>query len=127
MGRIPGFTEAIFPSASIPALDLVANLGIVLFLFVIGLETDLSFFAKNWRVAVSVSVASIVLPFALGCAVAYGLYEQYSQSTNFGTFVIFIGIAMGITVSNHVLFLSLCRDKSSLTSRHRPSPYSAAS
>lgn len=99
MGRVPGFTEAIFPTASIPVLNLVANLGIVLFLFVIGLETDLQFFIRNWRVAVSVSAASIILPFALGCAIAYGLYERYSASISFGTYSLFIGIAMSITVS----------------------------
>lgn len=40
-GRIPGFTNAIFPSESIPVLSNVANLGLILFLFIIGLEVDL--------------------------------------------------------------------------------------
>lgn len=104
MGRIPGFTDAIFPTASIPNLNLVANLGLVLFLFLVGLETNLRFLVSNWRVAVSVSAAGMILPFGLGCAIAYGLYNTFQDEPdtvdiNFGTFLLFIGIAMAITVS----------------------------
>lgn len=103
MGRIPGFTEAIFPAASIPNLNLVANFGLILFLFIVGLETDLRFLVSNWRVAVSVSAAGMILPFALGGAISYGLYNQFHDdpgtvSVRFGTYLLFIGIAMAITV-----------------------------
>ncbi|GMG29115.1 unnamed protein product [Aspergillus oryzae var. brunneus] len=102
MGRIPGFTEAIFPDASIPNLNLVANLGLILFLFLVGLETDLRFLFSNLRVAASVSAAGMILPFGLGCAISYGLYNTFSDEPgtvkiNFGTFLLFIGIAMAIT------------------------------
>ncbi|GKZ21316.1 K(+)/H(+) antiporter [Aspergillus brasiliensis] len=109
MGRIPGFTDAIFPTASIPNLNLVANLGLVLFLFLVGLETNLRFLVSNWRVAVSVSAAGMILPFGLGCAIAYGLYNTFQDEPgtvdiNFGTYLLFIGIAMAITA-----FPVLCR------------------
>ncbi|GLB11029.1 K(+)/H(+) antiporter [Aspergillus tubingensis] len=109
MGRIPGFTDAIFPTASIPNLNLVANLGLVLFLFLVGLETNLRFLVSNWRIAVSVSAAGMILPFGLGCAIAYGLYNTFQDEPgtvdiNFGTFLLFIGIAMAITA-----FPVLCR------------------
>ncbi|PYI09621.1 hypothetical protein BO78DRAFT_337229, partial [Aspergillus sclerotiicarbonarius CBS 121057] len=109
MGRIPGFTDAIFPTASIPNLNLVANLGLVLFLFLVGLETNLRFLVSNWRVAVSVSAAGMILPFGLGCAIAYGLYNTFQNEpdtvdVNFGTYLLFIGIAMAITA-----FPVLCR------------------
>jgi Kef-type K+ transport system membrane component KefB len=98
MGRIPGFTDAIFPAASIP------NLGLVLFLFVVGLETDLRFLISNWRVAASVSAAGMIVPFGLGSAISYGLYHTFRTEpgmahTDFGTYLLFIGIAMAITVS----------------------------
>lgn len=104
MGRIPGFTDAIFPAASIPNLNLVANLGLVLFLFLVGLETDLRFLISNWRVAASVSAAGMILPFALGSAISYGLYHTFQTEPgmihiDFGTYQLFIGIAMAITVS----------------------------
>lgn len=103
MGRIPGFTNAIFPAASMPTLTLVANLGLVLFLFLVGLEVDLRFLASNWRVALSVGAAGMALPFGLGCAIAYGLYNQFkdepgTKPISFGIFMLFIGVAMAITV-----------------------------
>lgn len=103
MGRIPGFSAAIFPPTSIPSLNLVANLGLVLFLFLVGLEVDLRFFFSNWKVALSVGAVGMILPFGLGCAIAWGLYHEFQDESNivdidFGTFMLFIGIAMAITV-----------------------------
>ena len=103
MGRIPGFKDAIFPDDALPNLNLVANLGLVLFLFMIGVETNLRTLVSNWRVAISVSAAGMILPFGLGCAVAYGLYHEFGDDPDlapisFGVFMLFIGIAMAITV-----------------------------
>lgn len=109
MGRIPGFSDAIFPKESIPNLNLVANLGLVLFLFLVGVEVDLRYFFSNWRVALSVGTAGMALPFGLGCAIAWGLYHEFREEAGivpieFGTYMLFIGIAMAITA-----FPVLCR------------------
>ncbi|KAK5008090.1 hypothetical protein LTR28_004449, partial [Elasticomyces elasticus] len=77
MGRIPGFTAAIFPSAAMPNLSLIANLGLVLFLFLVGLEVDLRYLASNWRIALSVGTLGMALPFGLGCAISWGLYHEF--------------------------------------------------
>ena len=103
MGRIPGFTAAIFPAPSMPNLNLVANLGLVLFLFLVGLEADLRLIASNWRVALSVGTAGMVLAFGLGCAIAWGLYHQFRTEPGtvhieFGVYMLFVGVAMAITV-----------------------------
>ncbi|KAH6669747.1 K+/H+ antiporter 1 [Plectosphaerella plurivora] len=109
MGRIPGFSEAIFPKASIPNLTLVANLGLVLYLFIIGLETDIGFLLSNWRVATSVSIAGLALPFAVGCALAWGVYNEFSDDEgilhiDFPIYMLFVGVAIAITA-----FPVLCR------------------
>jgi len=109
MGRIPGFTDAIFPTASIPNLNLIANLGLVLFLFLVGLEVDIRYLLSNWRPAVSVGLAGMALPFGLGCAIAWGLYNEFRDEPGtvhieFGTYMLFIGVAMAITA-----FPVLCR------------------
>ncbi|THW38639.1 hypothetical protein D6D21_07697 [Aureobasidium pullulans] len=109
MGRIPGFTATIFPAAAQPNLALVANLGLVLFLFIVGLEVDLRYLASNWKIALSVGLAGMALPFGLGCGIAYGLYHQFSDEDGtepvaFGTFMLFVGVAMAITA-----FPVLCR------------------
>lgn len=105
MGRVPGFTDSIFPEASLPNLNLFANVGLVLFLFLVGLETNLRFLVSNWRVAGSVSAAGMILPFGLGAAVSYGLYHEFRgddgvKPIDFGTYLLFIGIAMAITVGS---------------------------
>ena len=101
MGRIPGFTAAIFPAASMPNLNLAANLGLVLFLFLVGLEVDLRFLVGNWKIALGVGALGMALPFGLGAAIAYGLYNHFPTQNpiSFGVFLVFIGVAMAITVS----------------------------
>lgn len=127
MGRIPGFTNAIFPSAAMPELSLVANLGLILFLFIIGLEVDLRFLISNWKVALNVGMVSMALPFGLGCAIAVGLYHQFSDEPGivhiqFPVFMLFIGVAMAITVS----LSCIDSDPSFVLTESRPFPCSAA-
>ncbi|KAI4105428.1 MAG: hypothetical protein LQ339_003492 [Xanthoria mediterranea] len=109
LGRIPGFSNAIFPEESLPILSLAANLGLVLFLFLVGLEVDLRLLMKNWKISLSVGAAGMALPFGLGCAVAYGLYHDFREEAglvpiSFGTYMLFVGVAMAITA-----FPVLCR------------------
>lgn len=104
MGRIPGFTAAIFPSASLPVFNLAANLGLILFLFLVGLEVDLRYLLSNWKIALSVGALGMAVPFGLGAAIAWGLYHQFREDSgiahiDFGIYLLFIGIAMAITVS----------------------------
>lgn len=96
MGRVPGFTKAIFPPVSIPNLTLVANIGLVLFLFLVGLEADLSVFKKNAKAALSISAAGLIVPFGFGAAVSYGVYHEFvdTEQVDFGIFLLFIGTAM---------------------------------
>lgn len=106
MMRIPGFKDTIFPTASMPTLNLVANLGLVLFLFLVGLEVNIRMFMSNWKVALSVGLAGMILPFGLGCAIAYGLYNQFRNDAgtvpiSFGVYMLFIGTALSVrAVSN---------------------------
>lgn len=114
MMRIPGFKENIFPAPSMPVLSNVANLGLIIFLFLVGLEVDTRLFRSNWRVALSVGFAGMALPFGLGFAIAYGLYNEFRTESglkdiSFGTYGLFIGTAMAITA-----FPVLCRILSEL-------------
>lgn len=102
MMRIPGFQQAIFPSAATPGLTLVANIGLILFLFLVGLEVNVGIFLHNWRVSAAVGFAGMVLPFGLGCAIAWGLYHAFRDDPNivmisFPVYALFIGTAMSIT------------------------------
>lgn len=99
MGRIPNFTETCFPKTSLPGLVLFANVGIILFLFIIGMEVDIQFIRKNYKIALSVGLINMAIPFGLGCAIAKSLYDHYSNEDEikFTTFMVFIAVAMCIT------------------------------
>ncbi|KAG2130618.1 Sodium/hydrogen exchanger family-domain-containing protein [Suillus bovinus] len=104
-GRIPGFTQHIFPSQSLPYLSLVANIGLCLFLFIIGLEIDISIIKRNARMSAIVSLAGMALPFGLGSALSIPLYHQFiDPSVQFTHFMLFTGVAYSITA-----FPVLCR------------------
>ncbi|KAI0443457.1 K+/H+ antiporter 1 [Xylaria telfairii] len=113
LSRIPHFKENILPTESLPVLNNAANLGLILFLFLIGLEVDIRLFISNWRVALGVSVGGLLLPFGLGYAVAWGIYNQFkdeiTNNVGFGVFGLFVGTALGITA-----FPVLCRILSEL-------------
>ena len=89
-----------------PVLNMAANLGLLLYLFLVGLEVDLRLMVTNWKIAVSVGLAGMILPFGLGCGIAYGLYHQFREDEGvvgikFGTYMLFVGVAMAITVRRH--------------------------
>ncbi|KAL2119716.1 hypothetical protein VTJ04DRAFT_6677 [Mycothermus thermophilus] len=109
MMRIPGFKYA-----SMPVFANVAELGLVIFLFLIALEVDMRMFMHNWRAALSVGLTGMVVPFGLGYAISYGLYHQFhlgvvEHPISFGVFGLFIGTALAITA-----FPVLCRILSEL-------------
>lgn len=87
-----------------PNLSLVANIGLILFLFLVGLEVNMRLFLSNWRVALSVGLAGMILPFGLGCGIAWGLYNQFRHDEgtvpiSFGVYMLFIGTALAVSVS----------------------------
>ncbi|GAA3163534.1 hypothetical protein GCM10010531_14400 [Blastococcus jejuensis] len=102
LGALPGDLDTIlFPADVRPFLNVLAQLGLVLFMFLIGLEVDLSFIRGRERIAVSVSVASIVLPFTLGFLLATLIHARHDvvegQEVKFLSFALFLGVAMSIT------------------------------
>jgi len=104
-GRIPGFTQHIFPLDSRPYLSLVANIGLCLFLFLVGLEIDAGVIKRNARLSVTIAVAGMVVPFGLGSGLAVPLYHKFiDPSIVFTHFMLFTGVAYSITA-----FPVLCR------------------
>jgi Kef-type K+ transport system membrane component KefB len=87
------------PNGHVPvALRVVSQLGVILYIFLVGLELNAARLAKRAHAAVAVSHASIVVPFVLGAALALGLYPSFShEGVPFTSFALFIGAAMAIT------------------------------
>ncbi|HUS12009.1 MAG TPA: cation:proton antiporter [Pyrinomonadaceae bacterium] len=95
------FPEAVtflFPPSSMNALSVLSQIGVVLFMFIVGMELDIQHLREKASAAVMVSHASIVVPFLLGAALAFWLYPTLAPGgTSFAAFALFMGIAMSIT------------------------------
>jgi Kef-type K+ transport system membrane component KefB len=96
----PDMKEALFPIASLGNLQLLSQIGLILFMFVIGMELDLKVLKNKANEAVVISHASIVIPFALGVGLSYFIYQDKTftpSGVEFLSFSLFMGIAMSIT------------------------------
>jgi len=94
----PDVFAFLFPPASVGLLKLFAEIGVLLFLFAVGLELDVERLRHQARTAVVVSHASIVVPYFLGVGLALFLYTEFAPpGTGFLPFALFMGIAMSIT------------------------------
>ena len=95
---LPQAQAFLFPAASLGALSLLSQVGVILFMFVVGIEVDLQHLRKKAQAAVLVSHASIVVPFFLGVAFSLLIYQTLAPATiAFSAFALFMGIAMSIT------------------------------
>ena len=94
----PEFSTALFPTDSLGNLQFLSQIGLILFMFVIGMELDLKVLKNKANDAVVISHASIVIPFALGVGLAYYIYYRFAPvGIEFLSFSLFMGIAMSIT------------------------------
>jgi Kef-type K+ transport system membrane component KefB len=94
----PEFSDALFPIASLGNLQFLSQIGLILFMFVIGMELDLKILKNRANEAVVISHASIVFPFTLGIGLAYFVYYRFAPiGVSFLSFSLFMGIAMSIT------------------------------
>ena len=94
----PEFSAALFPFESLGNLQFLSQIGLILFMFVVGMELDLKVLKNKANEAVVISHASIVIPFALGIGLAYFIYHKFApEGVKFLSFSLFLGIAMSIT------------------------------
>jgi K+:H+ antiporter len=95
---LPAASQFIFQPASLPNLNFLSQLGLILFMFIIGMELDIHLLKHKAHTAVVVSHASIIIPFAMGVSLAYFIYERFAPAhISFLAFGLFMGIAMSIT------------------------------
>jgi Kef-type K+ transport system membrane component KefB len=88
----------IFAPESLGNLYILSQVGLVLFMFVIGMELNLGMLKNKMGTTYVISHASIIIPYFLGMLFAYFVYEEFaSGQTDFLSFALFIGISMSIT------------------------------
>ncbi len=94
----PEYSALLFPKESLGNLQFLSQIGLILFMFVIGMELDLKALKNKANDAVVISHASIIFPFSLGIALAYFTYHKFApDGVEFASFGLFMGIAMSIT------------------------------
>ncbi len=94
----PEFSAFLFPKESLGNLQFLSQIGLILFMYIVGMELDLSVLRKKAHDAVVISHASIIIPFALGIGLSYFIYQEFApEGVQFTSFALFIAIAMSIT------------------------------
>ncbi|HET9893983.1 MAG TPA: cation:proton antiporter [Streptosporangiaceae bacterium] len=89
-------TSTLFPATMIPPLTTIADIGLVLFMFVVGYEVDLGLVKGREKVAAGVAIGSIFLPLVLGTGLGIWLAQRHGVHSK-AVFVLFFGVAMSIT------------------------------
>ena len=94
----PAAMAFLFPQTSLETLRLLSQLGVILFMFIVGMELNVRHVKEKGSAAVMISHASIIVPFILGAALSLFLYRGLAPpGTSFSAFALFIGVAMSIT------------------------------
>lgn len=94
----PSGAAALLPKAAIPQLNVVAQLGVIFFVFLAGLELNTRLLRGRGRLAVVVSHVSIAFPFLLGVGLAFFAYSRFApEGVGFLAFALFFGVSLSIT------------------------------
>ncbi|HTR62154.1 MAG TPA: cation:proton antiporter [Candidatus Binataceae bacterium] len=99
LGRVsPAASAYLFSPTVVPMLGTLSEIGVVLYMFLVGLELDTTLLRRRGHAAVAISHASIVVPFICGTVLALYLYPRLStQSATFTSFSLFLGVSMSVT------------------------------
>jgi Kef-type K+ transport system membrane component KefB len=99
LGRIAPETAAtVLPPDAAPILSVIAQLGVILYMFLVGLELDLGVLRTRARTTIAIANAGIIVPFALGVALAWTIDQDYAPAgVAFLPFALFLGVSMSIT------------------------------
>lgn len=94
----PEFSQILFPKESLGYLKILSQIGLVIFMFIIGMELDVTVLKKKASSAIFISHTSIIFPYLLGVLLSLYLFDEFApEGVSFLSFGLFMGIAMSIT------------------------------
>ena len=98
-GRIaPDAAAFVLPADAAPFLSIISQLGVILYMFLVGLELDLAVLRTKARITIAISNAGIIVPFALGVALAWAIHQDYAPpGVTLAPFTLFIGVSLSVT------------------------------
>ena len=99
LGRIsPELQALVLPADAAPILSVISQLGVILYMFLVGLELDLGLLRTSVAKTIAISLSAIIVPCAIGVLLALALYDSFAPpGIDRASFVIFIGVALSIT------------------------------
>ena len=94
----PGISAYVLPASIAPFLNVLSQVGVVLFMFLVGLDLDPGLLRRRGHAAVAISHASIIAPFLMGAALSLILYPRLATAgVRFTSFALFLGVSMSVT------------------------------
>ncbi|CAK8530441.1 unnamed protein product [Lathyrus sativus] len=96
LGKHERFANVVFPPRSAMVLETMANIGLIYFLFLIGLEMDMTIVHRTGRKAVLIAVAGMILPFIVGIGIAFAFNDR-EGSVHAVSYVLYLGIVLSVT------------------------------
>eukprot|EP00250_Pteridium_aquilinum_P018342 c24041_g2_i1 orf=47-2413(-) len=97
IGRNKAFLHAIFPKDSLTILDTVSSVGLLFYMFLVGLELDLQGIRRSGKIAFMVALSGIAVPFVAGIGISSFLHHSVSRQANFASFATLMGVPISIT------------------------------
>ncbi|OIV99640.1 hypothetical protein TanjilG_17450 [Lupinus angustifolius] len=97
IGRSQKFLDTFFPKKSLTVLETLANIGLLFFLFLVGLELDMPSIRKTGPKALGIACVGITFPFALGIGTSFAFKATISKGVDTIPFLVFMGVALSIT------------------------------
>ncbi|CAF1958180.1 unnamed protein product [Brassica napus] len=96
LGRYDKFANTIFPRRSVMVLETMANVGLLYFLFLVGVEMDIMVVRKTGKRALTIALGGMVLPFVIGAAFSFSM-QRSEDHLGQGTYILFLGVALSVT------------------------------
>ncbi len=91
LGFVPGFSAFVFAPHTLISFQLVASLGLIFFMFYLGLKLDPNEIRQGWRRTLPIAFVSIIFPVGIGCAAGLWLYAMDMPNVSKISFILFVG------------------------------------